>query len=120
MLRQMERLFGSIQSQPNPKAIARRTRYYFHVSNGGQFLDETGEEFSTRAEAIARGSILAAELRKEGDWSGYAVTVTDEEAPWSRDCRCKLSPVPSPVSGGKHLGEGRAAVRASEHTDDGR
>jgi hypothetical protein len=79
MLRQMERLFGSIQSQPNPKAIARRTRYYFHVSNGGQFLDETGEEFSTREEAIARALGLAAELAKEGDWSGYTITVTDED-----------------------------------------
>jgi hypothetical protein len=35
-------------------------------------LDETGEEFSTREEAIARASVLAAELTKEGDWSGYA------------------------------------------------
>jgi hypothetical protein len=52
MLRQMERLFGSTQSQPNPKAIARRTRYYFHVGNGGH--DETGEEFSTSKGAIAR------------------------------------------------------------------
>ena len=43
MLRQMERLFGSTQSKPNPKVSARRIRYYFHVSNGGQFLDETGE-----------------------------------------------------------------------------
>jgi hypothetical protein len=79
MLRQMERLFGSSQSQPNPKTIARRTRYYFHVSNGGQFLDETGEEFSTREEAIARASVLVAELTKEGDWDGYAITVTDED-----------------------------------------
>jgi hypothetical protein len=79
MLRQMERLFGSTQPQPNPKVIARRTRYYFHVSNGGQFLDEMGEEFSTREEAIARASILAAELAKEGGWSGYAITVTDED-----------------------------------------
>jgi hypothetical protein len=85
MLRQMERLFGSTQlqlgstqSRPNPKAIARRTRYYFHVGNGGQFLDETGEEFSSREEAIARASVLAAELAKEGDWSGYVVIVTDE------------------------------------------
>jgi hypothetical protein len=66
MLRQMERLFGSTQSKPNPKVSARRIRYYFRVSNGGQFLDETGEEFSTREEAIARASVLAAELTKEG------------------------------------------------------
>jgi hypothetical protein len=79
MLRQMERLFGSTQSHRNPKAIARRTRYYFHVGNGGQFLDETGEEFSTREEAIARASVLAAELTKEGDWDGYAIIVTDED-----------------------------------------
>ena len=78
MLRQMERLFGSTQSKPN-EVSARRIRYYFHVSNGGQFLDETGEEFSTREEAIARASVLAAELTKEGDWSGYAITVTDED-----------------------------------------
>ena len=78
MLRQMERLFGSTQSKPNPKVSARRRRYYFHVINGGQFLDETGEEFSSREEAIARASVLAAELTKEGYWSGYAITVTDE------------------------------------------
>ena len=78
MLRQMERLFGSTQSKPNPKVSARRIRYYFHVSDGGQFLDETGEEFSSREEAIARASVLAAELTKEGYWSGYAITVTDE------------------------------------------
>jgi hypothetical protein len=42
-------------------------------------LDETGEEFSTREEAIARASVLAVELAKEGGWSGYAVTVTDED-----------------------------------------
>jgi hypothetical protein len=42
-------------------------------------LDETGEEFSSREEAIARASVLAAELAKEGDWSGYAITVTDED-----------------------------------------
>jgi hypothetical protein len=79
MLRQMERLFGSAQSKPNPKVSARRIRYYFHASNGGQFLDETGEEFSTRDEAIARASVLAAEPTKERDWSGYAITVTDED-----------------------------------------
>jgi hypothetical protein len=79
MLRQVERLFGPTQSKPNPKVSARRTRYYFHVGNGGQFLDETGEEFSSREEAIARASALAAELTKEGDWSGYAITVTDED-----------------------------------------
>jgi hypothetical protein len=79
MLRQMERLFGSTQSKPNPKVSPRRVRYYFHVSNGGQFLDETGEEFSTREEAIAHASVLAAELTKEGDWSGYAITVRDED-----------------------------------------
>src|SRR5580700_6965289 len=66
MLRQMERLFGSTQSKPNPKVSARRIRYYLHVSNGGQFLDQTGEELSTREEAIARASVLAAELTKEG------------------------------------------------------
>ncbi|MGA8586075.1 MAG: hypothetical protein WB715_19970, partial [Roseiarcus sp.] len=41
MLRQMERLFGPTQSKANPKVSARRIRYYFHVGNGGQFLDET-------------------------------------------------------------------------------
>ena len=41
-------------------------------------MDETGEVFSSREEAIARGEVLAAELTKEGDWSGYAITVTDE------------------------------------------
>ena len=79
MLRQMERLFGQTQSKPNSKVSARRIRYYFHVSNGGQFLDETGEEFSSREEAIAHASVLATELTKEGDWSGYAITVTDED-----------------------------------------
>ena len=79
MLREMGRLFGSTRSQPNPKAMARRTRYYFHVSNGSQFLDQTGEEFSTREEAIARALGLAAELAKEGDWSGYIITVADED-----------------------------------------
>ena len=77
MLRQTERLFR--QSKPNLKVSARRIRYYFHVSNGGQFLDETGEEFSSREEAIARASVLAAELAQEGDWSGYAISVTDED-----------------------------------------
>jgi hypothetical protein len=33
----------------------------------------------TREEAIARASVLAAELTKEGDWSSYAITVTDED-----------------------------------------
>jgi hypothetical protein len=79
MLRQVERLFGPTQSKPNPKVSARRIRYYFHVGGGGQYLDETGEEFSSREEAIARASVLAAELTREGDWSGYAVTVTDED-----------------------------------------
>ena len=79
MLRQMERLFGSTQSKPSPKVSACRIRYYFHLGNGGQFLDETGEEFSTRKEAIARASVLAAELAKEGDWSGYTITVADED-----------------------------------------
>jgi hypothetical protein len=74
MLRQMERLFGSTQSKPNPKVSARRIRYYLHVSNGGQFLDETGEELSTREEAIAHASVLAAELTKEGEWSDYTIT----------------------------------------------
>jgi len=79
MLRQMERLSHSNHPQPNPKAIERGTRYYFHVSNGSQFFDETGEEFSTREEAVARASVLAAELAKEGDWGGYAITVTNED-----------------------------------------
>ena len=79
MLRQMERLFGPTQSKPNPKVRGRRIRYYFHVSNGGQFLNETGEEFSSREEAIARAAVLAAELTKEGDLSGYAITVTGED-----------------------------------------
>jgi len=42
-------------------------------------LDETDEKLSTREEAIARASVLAAELTKEGEWSGYAITVTDED-----------------------------------------
>jgi hypothetical protein len=42
-------------------------------------LDETGEEFSTREKAIARALGLAAELAKEGDWSGYTITVKDED-----------------------------------------
>jgi hypothetical protein len=79
MLRQMERLFGSTQSKPNPKGSARRVRCYFHIGNGGQFFDETGEELPSREEAIARASVLAAELTKEGDWSGYAITVRDED-----------------------------------------
>jgi hypothetical protein len=51
MLRQMERLFGSTQSKPNPKVSARRIRYYFHVSNGGQFFGRDG-----RGVLDARGS----------------------------------------------------------------
>jgi hypothetical protein len=57
MLRQMERLFGPTQSKPNPKVSARRIRYFFHVSNGGQFLDETGEE-SPRARKRSRAPQL--------------------------------------------------------------
>jgi hypothetical protein len=33
----------------------------------------------TREEAVVRASVVAAELTKEGQWSGYAMTVTDEE-----------------------------------------
>lgn len=66
MLRQMERLFGPTQSKPNPKVRGRRIRYYFHVSNGGQFLNETGEEFSSREEAIARAAVLRRNSRKKG------------------------------------------------------
>jgi hypothetical protein len=49
----------------NPKVSAGRVRYYFHITNGGQFLDETGEEFSTHEEAIAHAAVRAAELTKE-------------------------------------------------------
>ena len=78
MLRQVTRMFGATGRSPDRKVFACGTRYYFNVCNGGQYLDDTGEEFLTREEAVARASAIAAELAKEGDWSGCAIAVTDE------------------------------------------
>lgn len=78
VLRQVERTFGATDGSPDTKEFSGGTRYYFHVRNGAQYLDDTREPFVTREEAVARASVLAAELAKEGDWSGCAIAVTDE------------------------------------------
>jgi hypothetical protein len=52
-------------------------RYYFHVGNGKQYMDETGSVFSAPEGAIAHARVLAAELAQDGDWGGFVISVTD-------------------------------------------
>jgi hypothetical protein len=77
-VRQIERLLGRAHDHPTAETAVRRARYFFHVSNGKRYPDESGKEFATREEAIAYASILVAELRRAKDWGEFEVSVSDE------------------------------------------
>jgi hypothetical protein len=77
-LRQVERLFDPAHDDPATEPTAGRARYFFHLGNGREYPDETGNEFATREDAIAYASILVAELCQDRDWYGFEVSVKDE------------------------------------------
>ena len=78
-LRHVERLFGPTRDDTEREIVAEGVKYYFHVSNGRQYSDETGKLFPTDREAVAHASVLAAELRQDRDWDGFVISVTDKD-----------------------------------------
>jgi hypothetical protein len=78
-LRHVERLVGPAWGGTDTPVPADGARYFFHVSNGRRYPDETGRVFSTRQEAIAHASVLAAELGQDEDWGSFAISVTDAD-----------------------------------------
>jgi hypothetical protein len=53
--------------------------FFFHVTNHSVLKDEDGEEFLTIESARAHAARIANELAQAGDYSGFAVKVTDEQ-----------------------------------------
>ena len=78
-LRHIENFFGPAPDDTGAENVAEGTRYYFHVSNGKQYLDETGSVFSALKDAIAHARVLAAELALDGDWDGFVISVTNAD-----------------------------------------
>jgi hypothetical protein len=74
--RYIERLLGRAHDHPTAEIAVQRARYFFHVSNGTRYSDESGKEFATREDAIA--SILVEDLRRDKGWDGFEVSVSDE------------------------------------------
>jgi hypothetical protein len=77
-LRQIARVSGELVEAPRETIVPRRPRYFFHVGNGRTYYgDESGAEFATPEDAIAYASIVAEELRRDREWQGFDVIVTD-------------------------------------------
>jgi len=49
------------------------------VKNGSTFKDEEGEDWPSLEAARAHAVMIASELLQEGNYEGYAVSVTDEQ-----------------------------------------
>jgi hypothetical protein len=64
-------------------------RYFFHIYDGSKvFTDEVGESFSGPAKAIDQANILAAELRKAGEFCrSTRIVVTDENDQHIFECQ---------------------------------
>jgi hypothetical protein len=63
-------------------------RYFFHIYDGSKvFTDEVGESFSGPAKAIDQANILAAELRKAGEFCrSNLILVFDESGERIFEC----------------------------------
>jgi hypothetical protein len=53
-------------------------RYFFHVCNGENYVDPSGQLFAFPEEAVICATQLAAELSHDEGWRGFEVCVTDE------------------------------------------
>jgi hypothetical protein len=76
-LRHMDRRHGSAPGEIESGIPTDGATYYFHVGNGRQYPDETGQMFPSQREAVAHGAVLAAELAQDGDWDSFAISVAD-------------------------------------------
>ncbi len=65
-------------ARPDEQQLRARSRYYFHVSNGRTFADESGAVFLTTAEALAQASTIAMELAQDTGWLEFAVLIHDD------------------------------------------
>jgi hypothetical protein len=74
----VRRLYGLEREGTDASAPDSGTRYYFHLSNGRQYRDNTGTVFTTREEAVAHASLIASELAGDEDWNDFVITGTDE------------------------------------------
>jgi hypothetical protein len=54
-------------------------RFFFHVKDGNTFKDEEGEDWPSLEAARAHAVVIASELLREGNYEGYAISVTDEQ-----------------------------------------
>jgi hypothetical protein len=54
-------------------------RFFFHFTNGRTLRDEDGEDFPSLEAATAHAAKIAAELAKEPESRGFAVSVTDAQ-----------------------------------------
>jgi len=64
---------------PRAGMVTGGSRFYFHVCNGRRYPDDTGSAFASAQEAIAHGSVLAAELAQDDSWEGFSISVMDEQ-----------------------------------------
>jgi hypothetical protein len=64
--------------QPDTKPASVGRRYFFHVCNGDNYVDTSGQLFASPQEAVTRATLLAAELSQDEGWKRFDVCVTDE------------------------------------------
>jgi len=74
----LRHLFGASEASVDPVEAPPGERFYFHVSNGRQYRDGSGQFFSGRDLAIAHAWVIAAELGHDKVWNGFKISVTDE------------------------------------------
>jgi hypothetical protein len=70
---------GDAFDAPRAGMVTGGSRFYFHVCNGRRYPDDTGSAFASAQEAIAHGSVLAAELAQDDSWEGFSISVMDEQ-----------------------------------------
>lgn len=69
------------QQLGDPQTKPAGGRFFFHIENGTNYPDESGDVFLSPRHAAERGLTIARELAQDGGWSGFSVVVTDE---WGR------------------------------------
>jgi hypothetical protein len=77
-LQHLETVFGAEQNEKHMNLTTEGARYYFHLTNGRRYPDQRGQVFSTREQAIAHASTIAAQLAQDKGWDGFVVSLTDE------------------------------------------
>jgi hypothetical protein len=67
MARHIRRLFRATVQDTDANISFKGMTYYFHVTNGREYRDESGEAFPSHQEAVAHAAVVAAELARDCD-----------------------------------------------------